>query len=307
MRQEIGILDKPKPTPAKRMGLSSDTKVWILCLTPSLLLLVALFAYPLAYSFWLSLTNYDILHPIRFVGLYNYLQILSDPNVWHSLQVTFSYGACVLAIELVGGFILALLLQRITRGRGVYRALLLLPLMMTPVITGINLRLMLNYDFGVINAITMAIGLGRHSWALESGSAFPVLVAAEVWHSIGFVVLILSAGLATMPTEPFEAADVDGASWWQKLWYLTLPMLQPLFLVILVFRSYNLIRQFDVVYTLTGGGPGRETETLSVHIYNRMFSGWQIGYSAAISYVMLAVCLVIALAIIRSMNFNEER
>jgi multiple sugar transport system permease protein len=110
---------------------------------------------------------------------------------------------------------------------------------------------------------------------------------------------VLSAGLASLPDEPFEAASIDGASGWQKLWYLTIPLLRPLILVILLFRSYELIRVYDIVFAVTGGGPGRLTETISFHIFNRMFNGFQVGYASAVSYVLFAVCLAWSILIIK--------
>ena len=125
------------------------------------------------------------------------------------------------------------------------------------------------------------------------------LILVDVWHTTSFTVLVLSAGLASLPDEPFEAASIDGASGWQKLWYLTIPLLRPLILVIILFRSYELIRVYDIVFALTSGGPGRLTETISFHIFNRMFQGFQVGYASAISYVLFAVCLLWSLVIIK--------
>ena len=117
---------------------------------------------------------------------------------------------------------------------------------------------------------------------------------------------MLSAGLASLPDEPFEAATVDGASWWQKLWYLTIPLLRPLILVILLFRSYELLRVYDLVYATTSGEPGRLTETISFHIFNRMFQGFQVGYASAVSYILFAVCLAWSALIIKVVGIKAS-
>jgi multiple sugar transport system permease protein len=125
-----------------------------------------------------------------------------------------------------------------------------------------------------------------------------------MWRSTAFVMLVMSAGLAALPEEPFQAADIDGASSWQKLIFLTMPMLKPLFLVIAIFRSYELLRVFDIVYTLTGGGPGRATETLSFHVFNRLFEGWQVGYASAVSYMLFLISLVVVLLVVKVLGLG---
>ena len=138
----------------------------------------------------------------------------------------------------------------------------------------------------------------------DANTALPALVILELWRVVPFDMLVFSAGLAALPEDPFEAAEIDGASSWQKLTLLTLPMLKPLFLVVAVFRSYELIRVFDPVYTLTGGGPGRATETISFQIFNRLFEGWQIGFASATSYVLFIISLGIVLLILKVLGLG---
>lgn len=270
-----------------------------LLLLPALTVMVLIMIYPLTYSFWLSLHSYDLINPVRYVGLNNYVNILGDERVWNSVRVTFNFAIPSFVLELVLGFVIALLIHYHVTRKGLWRTLLFMPLLMTPVIIGINWRVMFNYDFGVINYYLSVVGVHRQNWLSDPSLALPALITVEVWHNTPFVMLIMSAGLAALPLEPFEMAEIDGAGLLQTLWYLTIPMLKPLFLIVALFRSYELIRVFDIVFALTQGGPGRATETLSFHIFNQLFEGFQVGYSAAVSYVLFSISLTISVVLIR--------
>jgi multiple sugar transport system permease protein len=270
-----------------------------LLLWPAMIALALVFAYPLAWSFWLSLNAYNITRPPVFVGLNNYLLILQDGRVWESFFVSFQFAAISLVVQFVLGFGLALLLHRVVLFRGLIRTIIIIPLMLTPVVLGLNWRLMLNLDWGIINYFIRLFGFQAINFVNDAKWAMASLILVDVWHTTSFTVLVLSAGLASLPDEPFEAASIDGASGLQKLWYLTVPLLRPLILVILLFRSYELIRVYDIVFAVTGGGPGRLTETISFHIFARLFQGFQVGYASAISYILFAVCLIWSILIIK--------
>jgi multiple sugar transport system permease protein len=279
------------------------TLSWLL-LAPALIVIVGVFVYPLAYSLWMSLQAYNIVTPARFIGTRNYERIFTDETFWHSALVTFQFAIPTFVIEVVIGFGMALLLERHTRGRGVMRSIILIPLLLTPVVEALNWRVMLNYDFGVVNWLIGLVGIPKVNWVNDATLAMPALIVLEVWRVVGFEVLVFSAGLAALPHEPFESAQIDGASSWQQLVHLTLPMLMPLFVVVALFRSYELLRVFDIVYGLTGGGPGRATETLSFHIFNQMISGFQVGYASAAAYVLFAMSLVLVVLIIKVLGLG---
>ncbi len=279
------------------------TLSWLL-LAPALIVIVGVFVYPLAYSLWMSLQAYNIVTPARFIGTRNYERIFTDETFWHSALVTFQFAIPTFVIEVVIGFGMALLLERHTRGRGVMRSIILIPLLLTPVVEALNWRVMLNYDFGVVNWLIGLVGIPKVNWVNDATLAMPALIVLEVWRVVGFEVLVFSAGLAALPHEPFESAQIDGGSSWQQLVHLTLPMLMPLFVVVALFRSYELLRVFDIVYGLTGGGPGRATETLSFHIFNQMISGFQVGYASAAAYVLFAMSLVLVVLIIKVLGFG---
>src|SRR5438105_2151946 len=284
--------------------LGTDRTLSWLLLAPALIVIFGVFVYPLAYSLWMSLQAYNIVTPPRFIGLRNYERIFTDDTFWHSAVVTVQFAIPTFITEVVLGFGMALLLERHTRGRGVMRSVILLPLLLTPVVEALNWRVMLNYDFGIVNWLIGLVGIPKVNWVNDATLAMPALIVLEVWRVVGFEVLVFSAGLAALPHEPFESAQIDGASSWQQLVHLTIPMLMPLFVVVALFRSYELLRVFDIVYGLTGGGPGRATETLSFHIFNQMISGFQVGYASAAAYVLFAMSLVLVVLIIKGLGLG---
>jgi multiple sugar transport system permease protein len=292
-------LDRSVAGPRDRGWSVPDSILPHLLLWPAMAALVLVFAYPLAYSFWISLNVYNITRPPVFAGLDNYSLIVQDGRVWNAFAVSFTFAGLSLVLQFVIGFALALMLHRVVLFRGLIRTIIIIPLMLTPVILGLNWRLMLNLDWGIVNYFIRLLGFAPINFVNDPRWAMASLILVDVWHTTSFTVLVLSAGLASLPDEPFEAASIDGASTWQKLWYLTIPLLRPLILVILLFRSYELIRVYDIVFAVTGGGPGRLTETISFHIFSRMFQGFQVGYASAVSYILFAVCLAWSLIIIK--------
>ncbi len=282
-----------------RVPALPDKWLPFLFLVPSLLALAAIMAYPLVYSFWLSLYRYNLINPRRYVGLQNYRRIWQDEQVWNSLKVTFEFAIPVLTLNLLLGFGLALLIHHKARAKALWRIIFSLPILLTPVVIGLNWRVLLNYDFGVVNYYLTKIGIDRQLWVNDARMAMPTLIAVDAWQTTAFVILVLVAGLAALPEDLFEAAKVDGASTWQQIWFITIPLLKPLFLVIILFRSFELLRVFDIVWTLTRGGPGRATETISFHIYSRTFQSYALGYGAAMSYVLFIISATISIILIK--------
>ena len=278
-----------------------------ICLGVPLLIMIFVFVYPLIYSFALSLTNANLMRPkVEFVGLRNYIRILSDARVWHSIRVTLTFAAGVMVLQFIVGFTLALLIDYIGVVRGILRTLIVIPIMLTPVVVGVIWRTMLNYDFGIVNYFVRLLGFQPIDWVYNPNLAMPALIAISAWGGVPFVMLVLSAGLASLPREPFESAQIDGASSWQTLRYLTIPMLRPVIMVVVIFRSYQLLREFDTVFTLTKGGPARATETLTYHIYARMFEAGQIGTSAAIAYLLFFITLAIVIFLFTQLERGDQ-
>jgi len=211
------------------------------------------------------------------------------------------------AFEFFLGLGLALLLDQPFRGRGLFRAILLIPMMLPPVVVGVVWRLMYNPDFGAINGTLKGAGVNTEAltWTASPGLALASVIAVDIWQWTPFMFLILLAGLQAIPQEPYEAAMIDGSNWWQTFCHVTLPMLKPAILIALLLRTMDLLRVFDQIFILTGGGPGFATETVSLYIYRAAFRFADFGYAAAMSFVLLALTNVISLIYIRFLQAKE--
>src|SRR4030095_4323281 len=216
--------------------------------------------------------------------------------------------ASALICEFLLGLGLALLLNSQIRGRSVFRATLLVPMMLPAVVVGVVWRLMLNPNFGAINGTFKGFGLNTESltWTASPRLALLSVIIVDIWQWTPFVFLVLLAGLQAIPQEPYEAARIDGSSPWQTFRYVTLPLLKPAILIALLLRTMDLLRVFDQIFILTEGGPGFATETISLYIYRTAFRFFDFGYAAAMSFVLLAVTNVISVLYIRALK-HETR
>ena len=288
--------------------IPSDKLLPVLFILPALVTLFVILAYPLGYSFWLSLRRYVLTPPAdEFIKLGNFERIYHDERVWNSLKVTFQFAIPVMAINLILGFTLAMLIHHKAKGKAFFRIVFSLPILLTPVVVGLNWRVLFNYDFGIVNYYLGLIGIDKQLWLSDPTLAMPTLIAVDAWQTTSFVILVLVAGLAALPDDLFEAARVDGASWWQQMWSITIPLLKPLFLVIILFRTFELLRVFDIVWTLTRGGPGRLTETYSFHIYAQTFRSLSFGYGAAMSYILFFISAVVSIILIKLIGAGSEQ
>jgi multiple sugar transport system permease protein len=274
-------------------------------LLPTILVLVGVLGYPMLYSLWMSLQSYDLITPPVFRGIQNYVDVLRSDLFWNALRVSLTFTVGAFALEFLLGLGLALLIERDdVRFKSLFRVIFITPLLITPVVIGLNWRVLLNRDYGIVNWLLGLVGVPRIDWAISSATSMPTLIAVDAWHTTSFVMLVMAAGLVSLPSEVFEAAEIDGANGWQQLRYVTLPLLRPLILVISLWRSLALIQMFDIAYTLTEGGPGRLTQTLSLYDYTLMFSGYQVGKASAASYLIFLICLAVGLVLIKVMGLR---
>jgi multiple sugar transport system permease protein len=243
---------------------------------------------------------------IPWVGFQNYIDLFSNPEFLNSLRITGTFMLFAVGIEFVLGMALALLLDHDLRGKNLMRSLILLPMMCTNVVIGMTWRLLLNYEFGLVNFYLSVLGFERVEWLSKPAVAMPAVILVDVWNTTSFVALLLLAGLQALPEEPFEAAHIDGASAWQRFIYLTLPLLRQSILVALLWRVIDTFRIFDVIYLLTAGGPARATETVSIYVYRYGFQSFNLGYASAASYIMILIMLAIAAFLARRMGRIED-
>lgn len=300
----------PPVTPTRHRWLVFKRRMEpVLFISPAFIVIAIILIYPLGHSLWLSFHEWTLRgfrQGIPFVGLQNYRDLFSNPDFVNSLRITASFVILAVGIEFVLGMGLALLLNHDLRGKNYIRALILLPMMCTNVVIGLTWRLLLNYEFGLVNYYLGVVGIGPLEWLSRPAMAFPAVILVDVWNTTSFVALLLLAGLQALPDEPFEAARIDGASAWQSFVNITLPLLRQTILVVLLWRMIDTFRIFDVIYLLTAGGPARATETVSIYVYRYGFQSFNLGYASAASYIMILIMLIIAAVLARLMGRIEN-
>lgn len=259
-------------------------------LAPAALVLAAVTLYPIGYVLWLSLQRYSLIAEApEFIGLGNFARLAGDPRFWNALGNTVYFTLVSVALELVLGLVIALLLARAFAGAGALRAVVLLPWAIPTVVAARMWEWMYNGDFGVINYLlgTDVNWLGSPLWAIHAA------IAMDVWKATPFVALLLLAGRLAIPPALYQAARVDGAGAWRIFRHVTLPLLAPLILVVLIFRTIDAFRVFDAIYVLTGGGPADTTETLSIYAYKLLFQTLEFGYGSTVAVgVFASVALI---------------
>ena len=261
-------------------------------------LIALVMGFPLAYAVVLSVSSFTLLHPrlTPLVGLANFTGAAADPYFWHSLGLTAAYAVITVTAEFVLGLAVALMLNRVIRLKPVYFAILTIPMAMSPVSVGLIWHMLLQPNLGIINTLLRRLGWGGVDWLGSIGLAFWTIVGVDLWQQVSFVVLILAAGLASLPRDPYEAAAIDGAGLWQQFRYLTLPMLRPVAAIAVIIQLINEARTYDLIYVLTRGGPGVSTDLLSYFAYRSAFLGLSVNEGAAISIVLLALVLMLTIA-----------
>lgn len=282
-------------TPGRqRRSLIPERMVPWLLLAPGLLAILALALYPFLYALSTSLYSYYLPNPAasRWVGFDNFTAFFYDNNFWDNVAVTIRYVAVAVGIEVPLGFAIALLLNTQTRFTIIWRTALIIPVTLAPIVVGALWKFMYNNQFGIITYLTGLLGM--HSLFLGGpDSALWSVIVPEIWQWTPFVTLICLAGLATLPDEPFEAAAVDGASAWQILRYITLPLMKPFLTIAFVLRLITAYKVFDPIYIMTGGGPGISTQLLSIRVYELGFATLQIGRASALALLLFIVATLI--------------
>ena len=288
----------------RRSGLSewADRNFKWLLVAPAVLLILALSVYPLLFSVWVAFVNYDFAVPgNHFVGFRNFKAVLADPVFRYSLAVTAFLSAASVAIEFLLGLALAMAMVKTFRGRGLVMSILIVPLFISPVIVGQFWMLLLQRPFGPTNYLLSQI-LGFDvtiSWITDSPWKFFSLILADVWQWTPFMFVILLAGLTAIPPHIYEAAELDGVGPWQTFWHITVPHLVPMMLLAITFRLLDAIKMFDIIFMMTGGGPGTSTYTVSYYLYQIGFQHFRLGQATAGAWIFLLITLAVVLLLVR--------
>jgi multiple sugar transport system permease protein len=271
-----------------------SAEFWMLL--PALLVLAALSIYPFFYLIWMSLNNITLIGGIsfNFVGLQNWQTLFTDSQVWGSWLTTIKYVCATLVVEMLLGISVALAITAMGAFRNLVLTLVILPMFMAPVVVGLLGLFLTNSTYGLYAYFLQSLGLFTRSDILGStSSALPAVVLMDTWEWTPLIILIVAAGLSSLPREPLEAASVDGASAWQRLWFVVLPMIRPTILVALLIRSMDAIRYYDIIWVTTAGGPADSTKIIPIRLYETAFRFFNLGYAAAIGLSMLVVTIIL--------------
>ncbi|MEK6328723.1 MAG: sugar ABC transporter permease [Actinomycetota bacterium] len=292
--------------PRRRGSGLSERRLAAAMVSPSLIVIALVAAYPIGYAIWLSLHEYSVRVPglSRWSGLKNYDTALSSSEFWEALRNTFLFTGISVTIELVLGIAFALAMHQAFKGRAVLRATVLVPWAVLTFGSGLLWRSIFEPDLGFANSMLSALGLpgGDIVWLGTEGYAMAVMIFADVWKTAPFMALLLLAGLQVIPDDVYDAAKVDGASAWQRFMSITLPLLKPAILVALLFRTLDALRVFDLPFALTQGANG--TNTLSLYAYQELTANRLVGLGSALSVLTFLIVMIVSFMYIRFVGGN---
>jgi multiple sugar transport system permease protein len=302
----------PRPLSARVQGLSDRSIAWLF-ITPTLLLLLAINIFPLLWTIRLSFTNFYANRPnaaVRDVGLLNYTNILSDPDVWEAMQTTAHFVFWTVTLQVLLGFGLALLINRQFRGHTLWTTLILLPMMLSPAVVGNFWTFLFQPQTGLFNTVIgFLAGVSPSSFQMiGSVNLAPwAIVLVDSWMWTPYVMLICLAGLRSIPDYIYEAAEIDRASPWRRFWSVTLPMVLPFIMLAVLFRGIENFKMFDMVNLLTSGGPGSTTELASITLKREAFEKWRSGYSSAFAIILFVTVFGLANIYVKALKRVKQR
>jgi len=300
MRGDLRGIGRPAGTLSRRMGLGLGRHTYTLMIVPAALTILLIILFPLVYTLWMALHEYsmgDNAAP-RFVGLANYLHAFRDQRFLEAIPRTFYFTLMGVVAPTAIGTAAALLFAREFPGRGLLRTVFSLPMMATPVSIALIWQMMFHPQLGVLNYFLSLLHVSPQPWIFSTRSVLPTLAIVETWQWTPFVMLIVLGGLAALPSEPYEAALIDGASRLQTIWYVTIPLVWPYIMIALLLRSIDALKAFDLIYVMTQGGPGTASETLNIFLYLQAFAFYNIGLSSAVVVIYFIILLVMSIGLL---------
>jgi ABC-type sugar transport system permease subunit len=275
---------------AKR--LKGDGLTASLLLAPSLLVFGVFVFFPLIYTFWLSATDWNLISPVKkFVGLHNYLKLLRDPLFWKVLSNTVVFSFFAVAISVSLGLFIAVLINRRTPGRTLFRTAIFLPYVTATSAMALVWLWIFDPQYGFLNMILKALGLGGPEWLASTSWAMPAIVIMTIWRFTGYIMLIYLGGLQAIDNELLEAASVEGAGRLATFWKITFPLLSPTTLFVVITTLITMLQNFETVYIMTQGGPVNSTNMLVLYIYQNAFQFFEAGYASTVSVVLFVIMI----------------
>jgi len=281
-----------------RLPISKNLTPYLF-IAPAVLVLAFTCVYPVIKGFELAFYEWRLGTPISsrtYVGWENFRWALHDPALFNSIKVTVVFAAVAVTVELLLGLVLALLLEKGMKGIAFFRTIFIIPIMIAPVVVGLIWRYLFDANFGLINYLVQLVGWKPKIWLGTPGLALPAVIVTDIWQWTPFMFILFLAGLQSLPRQPIEAAQVDGASTWQIIRLVKLPLLAPVITVAVILRVIDAFRSLEVMYIMTFGGPGRETEVLSLNIYKTAFMSQRLGLSAVNAVFLLAFIMIFSVA-----------
>src|SRR5258706_9044661 len=266
---------------------------------PELIVVLAVIIFPWAYTIWMSLHEWKVGAPPTFVGLANYIRLPSDARFVESVWHTLVYTALSVALPLLLGTLAAVGFHAKFPMRGFLRGLFILPMMATPVAIALVWTMMFHPQLGILNYLLSLVGLPPQLWVFHPATVIPSLVLVETWQWTPLVMLIVLGGLAAIPAEPYESAQIDGATRWQIFRYISLPLIMPFLIIASMIRMIDAVKSFDIIFAITQGGPGSASETINLYLYSVAFVYYDVGYASAIVVVFFALIVALAGALLR--------
>jgi multiple sugar transport system permease protein len=275
---------------------------------PAMIVVLAVIIFPWAYTLWMSLHEWKVGQPPTFVGLANYIRLPGDARFVESIGHTLVYTVLSVALPLLFGTLAAVIFNNRFPMRGFLRGLFILPMMATPVAIALVWTMMFHPQLGILNYLLSLVGLPPSLWVFHPATVIPSLVMVETWQWTPLVMLIVLGGLAAIPSEPYESAEIDGATPWQTFRYISLPLITPFLLIAAMIRMIDAVKSFDIIFAITQGGPGSASETINLYLYSVAFIYYDVGYASAIVVVFFALIVALAGALLRlrqRMHWNE--
>ena len=281
-----------------------DRRFGYILTAPTFLIISSVILFPIIFSLISSFFDYTLINKSfnNFIGVQNYISSLKDEQLFNSFIVTSLFVVLVVLFEFALGFLIALLLNSITKFKSIYYFILLLPLLINPIVVGLIWRMFLHPQLGILNYLLSLINIEPVNWLGDPDMAFITIIFVDIWHQVSFMIILLLAGLSAIPKEPYEAAKSDGANMLECFIHITLPYMRPVIIVTILIRLIFAIKTYDLVYIMTKGGPGDATDLISYYIYRSAFISLNLGEAAAMSTILLLIIIIITIPLFRYMN-----
>lgn len=282
-------------------------KETVLFIGPALIALFIMMIFPIIYTLYNSLTDANLANPqpVNFVGLNNFINTITDERFINALSKTIIFAIGAVGLQCILGTIIAIFANEEFKGKGLFRTIFVIPMMITPVVVALAFLMIMNPSFGVLNQLLSFLGLGNINWLASRSTVIPSLILIDTWQWTPLVMLIVLGGLSIQPKEIYEAAMIDGSSRIQLLRYIVLPFARPFIIIAALFRSIDALKTFDIIYTTTYGGPGFSSETMNIYIYRQAFIYTKTGYASALLIIYFLIISLVTMIMYRARRIKN--